>query len=221
MIRFRTERRAAALLAACLLMPALAPAAEPAAPVAAVRDQWAQAAYVTPKAQRGAALVALAGRSEALVAARPRDPDALIWDGIVRSSLAGERGGLGALSLVKQAKRDFEAAIALDDTALGGAAHTSLGALYYQVPGWPVGFGDDAKAREHLQRALAINATDIDANYFYGDFLRDQGDWSGAAAAFEKAIAAPARAGREVADRGRRAEATHKLAEVRRHLASR
>ncbi|WP_425497266.1 hypothetical protein [Luteimonas flava] len=221
MIRFRTERRAAALLAACLLMPALAPAAEPAAPVAAVRDQWAQAAYVTPKAQRGAALVALAGRSEALVAARPRDPDALIWDGIVRSSLAGERGGLGALSLVKQAKRDFEAAIALDDTALGGAAHTSLGALYYQVPGWPVGFGDDAKAREHLQRALAIDATDIDANYFYGDFLRDQGDWSGAAAAFEKAIAAPARAGREVADRGRRAEATRKLAEVRRHLASR
>ncbi|MEF3083390.1 hypothetical protein V3391_14345 [Luteimonas sp. SMYT11W] len=202
-------------------MPALAPAAEPAAPVAAVRDQWAQAAYVTPKAQRGAALVALAGRSEALVAARPRDPDALIWDGIVRSSLAGERGGLGALSLVKQAKRDFEAAIALDDTALGGAAHTSLGALYYQVPGWPVGFGDDAKAREHLQRALAIDATDIDANYFYGDFLRDQGDWSGAAAAFEKAIAAPARAGREVADRGRRAEATRKLAEVRRHLASR
>ena len=221
MIRFRTERRAAALLAACLLMPALAPAAEPAAPVVAVRDQWAQAAYVTPKAQRGAALVALAGRSEALVATRPRDPDALIWDGIVRSSLAGERGGLGALSLVKQAKRDFEAAIALDDTALGGAAHTSLGALYYQVPGWPVGFGDDAKAREHLQRALAIDATDIDANYFYGDFLRDQGDWSGAAAAFEKAIAAPARAGREVADRGRRAEATHKLAEGRRHLASR
>lgn len=220
MIRFRSDRLAAALLAACLALPALVSAAEPAAPVVAVRDQWAQAAYVTPKAQREAALAALADRSQALVTAQPRDPDALIWDGIVRSSLAGERGGLGALSLVKQARKDFEAAIALDDTALGGAAHTSLGALYYQVPGWPVGFGDDAKARAHLQRALAINPGDIDANYFYGDFLRDQGDWAGAAAAFEKAIAAPARPGRDVADRGRRAEANAKLAEVRRHLAS-
>lgn len=221
MILFRTDRFAVAVLAVCLTLPLLASAAEPAAPVVAVRDQWAQATYVIPKAQRGAALAALADRSKALVAARPRDPDALIWDGIVRSSLAGERGGLGALTLVKQARRDFEAAIALDDTRLGGAAHTSLGALYYQVPGWPVGFGDDAKAREHLQRALAIDPSDIDANYFYGDFLLDQGDWAGAAAAFENAVSAPARAGRDVADQGRRAEATRKLAEARRHLASR
>ncbi|TDK29526.1 hypothetical protein [Luteimonas terrae] len=221
MIRFRSDRLAAALLAAAIALPTLATAADTASPVIAVRDQWAQAAYATPKPQREAALAALADRSQALVTAHPRDPGALIWDGIVRSSLAGERGGLGALSLVKQARKDFEAAIAVDDTALGGAAHTSLGALYYQVPGWPVGFGDDAKARMHLQRALAIAPEDIDANYFYGDFLRDQGDWAGAAAAFEKAIAAPARPGREIADRGRRAEATARLAEVRRHLASR
>ena len=221
MIRSRFDRFAAAALAACLAIPAFASAAEPAAPVVAVRDQWAQAMYVTPKPEREAALAALAATAEAVVAARPRDPDALIWDGIVRSSLAGERGGLGALSLAKRARRDFEAAIALDPVALGGAAHTSLGALYYQVPGWPLGFGDDAKARTHLQRALAIDATDIDANYFYGDFLRDQGDWAGAAAAFEKAVAAPDRAGRDVADRGRRAEAARKLAEVRGHLASR
>lgn len=215
------ERFAATALAICLALPALASAAEPAAAVAAVRDQWAQAMYVTPKPEREAALTALAATAEAVVAARPRDADALIWDGIVRSSLAGARGGLGALSLAKQARRDFEAAIALDPAALGGAAHTSLGALYYQVPGWPVGFGDEAKAREHLQRALAIDAGDIDANYFYGDFLRDQGDWAGAAAALKKAIAAPPRPGRDIADRGRRAEAARKLAEVRRHLASR
>ncbi|MEN1929436.1 hypothetical protein WCE37_10640 [Luteimonas sp. MJ250] len=221
MIHSHFERFAAIALAVCLAVSALASAAEPAASVVAIRDQWAQTMYVTPKPEREAALTALAATAEAVVAARPRDPDALIWDGIVRSSLAGERGGLGALSLAKQARRDFEAAIALDSAALGGAAHTSLGALYYQVPGWPLGFGNEAKAREHLQRALVIDATDIDANYFYGDFLRDQGDWAGAATVFEKAIAAPPRAGRDVADRGRRSEAARKLAEVRRHLASR
>ena len=48
---------------------------------------------------------------------------------------------MGALGLVKRARADFEAAIKLDAGALDGAAYTSLGALYYQVPGWPVGFG--------------------------------------------------------------------------------
>ena len=46
---------------------------------------------------------------------------------------------------------------------------------YYQVPGWPVGFGDDEKAEQLLKQALAINPTGIDPNFFYGDFLLDQG----------------------------------------------
>ena len=61
----------------------------------------------------------------------------------------------------------------------------------------------------------------IDANYFYADFLRDQGDYAAAAAALEKALAAPPRPGREVADRGRREEAQALLTQVRRQLASR
>ncbi|WP_058833592.1 hypothetical protein [Luteimonas abyssi] len=219
----RPDRLAAALLAVVLVAPGLALAddATPAAPVTAVRDQWAQIIYVTPKAQRASAFDALARQAAQVVAERPQDPDALIWDGIVRSSLAGERGGLGALSLARQARRDFESALALDPTALDGAAHVSLGALYDQVPGWPIGFGDDAKARTHLQRALELAPADIDANYFYGEFLRGQGDLAGAAAAFERAIAAPARSGRETADRGRREDATQKLADVRARLASR
>lgn len=219
---FRRNRIVAAFFALGLLAPVIASAGgAPAPAVVAIRDQWAQVAYVTPKAQRASAFESLASQSARLVEERPKDADALIWDGIVRSSLAGERGGLGALSLAKQARRDFEAAIGLDPDALEGAAHTSLGALYYQVPGWPIGFGDEAKARQHLERALAISPDDIDANYFHGDFLREQRDWAGAAAAFGKALAAPARPGREVADRGRRAEATRKLAEVRERLASR
>ena len=53
---------------------------------------------------------------------------------------------------------------------MDGAAYTSLGALYYQVPGWPLGFGDDAAARTMLRKGLAIDPDGIDANY--GDGAR-------------------------------------------------
>lgn len=189
--------------------------------VATVRDRWAEVSYQTPKSERAAAFEALAKQAGAARSAQPKDATALIWEGIVLSSWAGARGGLGALGLVKKARADFEQALALDPEALDGAAYTSLGALYYQVPGWPLGFGDDAKARELLAKGLAVDPDGLDANYFHGDFLREQGDWAGAAAAFEKALAAPARPGRELADRGRRQEARAALEAVRGKLASR
>jgi len=104
-----------------------------------VRDRWAQINYQLPKPQREAAFEELLHQSEKIRQATPRDAAALIWEGIVLSSLAGEKGGMGALGLVKRARADFEAAIKLDAGALDGAAYTGLGALYYQVPGWPLG----------------------------------------------------------------------------------
>ena len=80
--------------------------------------------------------------------------EALIWEGIIESSYAGAKGGLGALSLCKEARGNLEAALKLDPKALDGSAYTSLGTLYYKVPGFPVGFGDDDKAGKLLQKAL-------------------------------------------------------------------
>lgn len=208
------------ILMSTALLVGIAVAGEPAtSSVNQVRDRWAQINYQLPKPQREAAFEALLHQSEKIRQATPRDAAALIWEGIVLSSLAGEKGGMGALGLVKRARADFEAAIKLDASALDGAAYTSLGALYYQVPGWPLGFGDDAAARTMLRKGLAIDPDGIDANYFYADFLRDQKDWAGARTAFQKALAAPARPGREVADAGRRQEAQAKLKEVAAHLA--
>jgi len=222
MIRFRNRMLAAAVGAALFVASASAAFAGEVSPqVSAVRDRWAEVNYNTPKAQREAAFDALTKQAAAARAAQPKDANALIWEGIVLSSFAGERGGLGALGLAKQARADFEQAIKLDPAALDGSAHTSLGVLYYSVPGWPVGFGDDKKARELLRKGLQINPNGIDPNYFYGDFLQDQGDWKGAAAALEKALAAPARPGRELADQGRRKEAAALLAKVRTKLAAR
>lgn len=208
------------LLMSTALVVGIAMAAEPGATTATqVRDRWAQINYQVPKAQRESAFEDLLHQAEKIRQAHPRDASALIWEGIVLSSLAGEKGGVGALGLVKRARADFETAIQIAPDALDGAAYTSLGALYYQVPGWPLGFGDDDTARTMLRKGLVIDPDGIDANYFYADFLRDQKDWAGARTAFQKALAAPARPGREVADAGRRQEAQARLKDVNAHLA--
>jgi tetratricopeptide (TPR) repeat protein len=149
------------------------------------------------------------------VGAYPARAEPLIWQGIIVSSLAGARGGLGALSLAKQAKAQYEAALKIAPEALDGSAYNSLGVLYYKVPGWPIGFGDKEKSRELLQKALAINPNGIDPNYFYGEFLVETGKASEAIPYLERALKAPPRPGREVADAGRREEANTLLARAR------
>ena len=107
---------------------------------------------------------------------------------------------------MKEARSKLEKAEQVQPGAYGGSALTSLGALYYQVPGWPIGFGDKDKARSNLQAALKIDPDGIDTNYFYADFLYSEGDYAGAQRAAQRALAAAPRPGRELADKGRRGE---------------
>ncbi len=172
-----------------------------------VQQRWADIQYQLPENQREKAFEGLATEVEAFVAQYPDRAEPLIWQGIVLSTYAGAKGGLGALGLVKDARKSLEAALAIDEGALDGSAYTSLGSLYYQVPGWPLGFGDDAKARSYLQKALAINPDGIDANYFFGDFLLEQGEPERARTYLRKVLQVPGRPGRGVADTGRREEA--------------
>lgn len=115
------------------------------------------------------------------------------------------------MDLVKDAKVKLELAIKLDANALDGSAYTSLGTLYYQVPGWPIGFGDKKQAELLLKKALQVNPTGIDPNYFYGDFLLEQGRKADAKIYLQKALAAPARSGRELADKGRHQDIQQRL----------
>ncbi|MGY3925860.1 tetratricopeptide repeat protein [Aeromonas simiae] len=195
------------LVGSLLAAPAFAADALP-----EIQSAWAQCQYQSPEKQKESCLEQLSQRADAASAKEAFRTDLLIWSAIVKSTWAGAKGGLGALSLVKDAKRRLEIAIEQDPKALDGSAYTSLGSLYYQVPGWPVGFGDDDKAEALLKQALAINPTGIDPNYFYADFLLDQGHKAEAKRYFEKALAAPPRPGRELADQGRHGEIKAKLA---------
>lgn len=174
--------------------------------LSAIQQRWAQIQYQLPEAQRAAAFEKLASDAEAFTREQPQAAEAWIWSGIVTSSWAGATGGLGALGKVKAARASLEKALALDPDALQGSAYTSLGALYDRVPGWPIGFGDSDKADELLRKALRLNPEGIDSNYFWGDHLYRQGHYVEARAALQKALQAPPRPGRELADQGRRGE---------------
>ncbi|MGM0569439.1 MAG: tetratricopeptide repeat protein [Pseudomonadota bacterium] len=200
------------LVASLLVQPVWADNLE--TDLAAIQQRWAEIQYQVPEDDKEQAFEALAGQAETLTARYPDRAEALIWRAIVLSTWAGEKGGLGALGLVKEARRHLEQAIDIDDRALDGSAYTSLGSLYYQVPGWPIGFGDDDKARRLLQKALSINPDGIDPNFFFADYLIEQGEEERARQYLERALSAPDRPGRALADKGRQQEARDRLANL-------
>ncbi|WP_206168886.1 hypothetical protein [Variovorax beijingensis] len=204
---------AAAALGAALPRAAFAAGVDDA--VVELQHDWEAIRYQTPAAEREKRFEALAAKARKVSETYPGRAEPLVWEGIIVSSWAGERGGLGALGLVKQAKALYEAAIAIDGNVLDGSAYNSLGVLYYKVPGWPVGFGDKAKAKELLQKALALNPKGIDPNFFYGEYLVEVRQPDQAVAYLERALQAPPRPGRQVADSGRRDEARQLLEKAR------
>jgi tetratricopeptide (TPR) repeat protein len=182
-----------------------------------LQTRWAEIKYQLPEAEQEKAFATLVAEAEQLTATHKTAPF-LIWEGIIRSTYAGAKGGLGALDQVKQAKKLFERSIKLDPAAMNGSAYTSLGSLYYQVPSWPLGFGDNNKAKEMLLKGLNYNPDGIDSNYFYGDYLLEQKEYQEAVTAFEKALKATPRPDRESADVGRRGEIQLAMAKAKKHL---
>ena len=197
------------LFAALLVLASVAPvgAASLDVDLRDIQQAWARINYSTaPVDQKAMEFGQLATKAAALSASQPGRAEPMVWHGIALASQAGTKGGLGALSLAKQARSVLESSLKIDAAALSGSAHTSLGALYHKVPGFPVGFGDDKKARKHLETALKLNPTGIDPNFFYAEFLLDEGETALAIKHLKIAQAAPSRPGRETADAGRHQE---------------
>ena len=189
--------------------------------VSAVQKQWAIIKYQTEEPMQSDEYEKLIVEADTLIDAYPDNAEPLIWSAIVYSSYAGAVGGIKsitrALPAVKRSRDLLLKAEKIDSSALGGSIMTSLGALYYQVPGWPLGFGDKSKAREYLEKAVQINENGLDSNYFYGDFLVNRKEYTKAISVLERALAAPALYQRPVADQGRRDEIKALLEVARSH----
>ncbi len=183
--------------------------------ITALQTEWARIKYqVIDEDAQVEALEKLGVQAAQIAAIYPDRAEPKIWEGIIFSTKAGIDGGLGALGTAKDAKMLFEAALRQNPNALDGSAYTSLGSLYYKVPGWPIGFGDDEEAEKYLKQALQINQDGIDSNFFYGDFLMEDGRYNEAKIYLERALYAPDRPNRPIADMGRRQEIKAALAKI-------
>ncbi|WDE07692.1 hypothetical protein SG34_012815 [Thalassomonas viridans] len=186
--------------------------------IAKLQQQWAHVNYELKDDAQQQGFEKLVQQAQAVTEQYTGNAESWIWSGIIQSSFAGKKGGLGALSLAKKSKKDFEIAIELDANALNGSALMSLGVLFHKVPGWPIGFGDDDKAEELMKKALAINPKGIDGNYFYGEYLYDEGKYQQAKDYLNLALQAAPRPNRPLADKYRQEEIRQVLAKVEKRL---
>ena len=209
--------RLSGIVLVALLLMSVTPvsADELANDIAMLQHQWASIKYQSSEGAQEKQFEALAEKAQQITARYPGRAEPLIWEGIILSTWAGAKGGLGALSVVKDSRDRLEQALAINPKALDGSAYTSLGTLYFKVPGWPIGFGDDEKAEQLLTRALAINPDGIDPNFFYGEFLFEEKRYPESVSALSHALQAPPRPTRKIADAGRKSEIQLLLAEVR------
>ena len=216
----------ALMIATALVARADAPASTAAPSMDAdlrhLEHAWAHIVYeVKDSGQQLDQIDALSKEAAGVVQRYPGRAEPLIWDGIITSEEAAIASVFTALGYAEDARSLFERAQKIDPKALNGAVPMSLGTLYYRVPGFPVAFGDNDKARNYLEQGLAQNPDGLDSNYFYGDFLLEQGDYSKAKQVLEHGLLAPANPDRPVWDNGRRAEIRALLAKATAKLASR
>jgi len=215
-MRFVTSR-VLFLWAALLVSPLKAHAADAMhAALLALEDRWAEIRYeMDDKQQKLAAGRVLIADAATIAAAHPTRPEPLVWHALALLVEAEIRNNVSALGLARDARRKLEQAEAIDSTAMGGMIQTTLGMMYYEMPGWPLGFGDKQKAAQYLARALEIDPYGKDNNYFYGDFLVMSGRGEQSIPYLEKAARVPVRPGHERADTGRLADIQDALARAR------
>lgn len=177
--------------------------------------RWETVKFTIPPGDKQTAEMEKVGaEADALLASHPNRVEARIWDGILKSEQASMASAFSALSLAKEAKALLETAAAADPVALDAGAPTSLGVLYYRVPGFPIAFGDTKKAGALLEQATVSAPNGLDAWYFYGDYLMTEGEKDKAKQAFAHALTIPENPDRPLWDKSRRLVIKEDLAKL-------
>lgn len=165
----------------------------------ALAEHWATAKYIS-KSDMAQQMVGVQREAAGLVQKYPGAVEPQIWLGIVTSERASLTWGLDALNLASEARDILIRAERTDPRALDAGAPTSLGVLYYRVPGFPLGWGDTEKARALLKEAIDNAPNGRDAHYFYADFLYEQGEYQEAEKVIRAGLKLPAHPERPVWD---------------------
>ena len=206
----------------CLILPVRAGAAENSAMNADLLQlalNWEHVKFqVEDKDIQEKQMVALEQHAEAIAQKYQNRTEAVIWLAIIiseQASMASENGSpFKALGFAKRARELLEPIAKSYPAALDAGAPTSLGVLYYRVPGFPIAFGDKTKARQLLQEAVKYAPDGLDANYFYGDFLYEQHEYPQAEQMFKHALSLPPHPERPIWDKSRRLVMQEDLAKM-------
>jgi tetratricopeptide (TPR) repeat protein len=157
--------------------------------LAALQQRWATIRYEMKGDEQKQQLEKLIVEADQFAQKNADKADGYIWAAVVRGSLAEAVNGLSALSVVKEAKKDLEKALSIDPAAEDGYAYGVLGLLYSKVPS-VIAFGDKKKARELLQKGVEVSPNGMNINYFYAQFLFEQGEYKKALPYIERAAQA-------------------------------
>ena len=161
--------------------------------VRVIEVEWADIFYKLPEDEQAEKLDALMPRVDALIKEYPKAAEPLIIKALILCSLAATDLSLASLGRVDQARQLLLKSVSFDDKAMDASGYVTLANLYHRVPGWPISYGDDIQARIYLERALKLYPDSIDTNFFFGDFLLDEGEYDKALPYLEKADQAPIR----------------------------
>lgn len=156
--------------------------------VSKIEANWVNTSETKSTPERKNMFLQLADDITDVVVAFPAQADPLILKSAILLTMAEDASSFVALGLVKQAKTLLAKAIDINPEARGGSALVTLGILYYKVPGWPVAFGDDDQAETYLRKALKVNPDGVTSNYFYAEFLLEQGKEDQAVSYLNRAI---------------------------------
>ncbi len=159
--------------------------------VSKIEATWVDTSVDKSQPQRENIFLKLTKDISRVVMSFPNQAKPLILKSAILLTMAEDASSFVALGLVKQAKALLDKAIDLDPSADEGSALVTMGVLYYKVPGWPVAFGDNEAAESYLLKALEVDPDGVASNYYYADFLLEQGKKEQAVSYLHKAATAP------------------------------
>jgi tetratricopeptide (TPR) repeat protein len=96
----------------------------------------------------------------------PNSVESHFWLGTNLGLVGQEKGIIASLFMVGEIEKHIKKSLELDETYFFGAPHRALGWLLHMLPPWPLSFGDNRKALQHLEKAIEFGSN-FPLNYLY------------------------------------------------------
>ncbi|HEX8550289.1 MAG TPA: TRAP transporter TatT component family protein [Abditibacteriaceae bacterium] len=119
----------------------------------------------------------------------PQRVEGLFWAGVARIEAARVRGSLAAMSALRPARTNLEAAAKLDETFHFAGPYRVLGRIAHKAP--KLAGGDIKHAIELYRKSLQIAPDNSTTLLYLAEALHESGDKSGAEDALKQIIMAP------------------------------